>query len=122
MKIKIAVTLLLSHSLAFAAEDDALSGEEVARIANCMACHKVEARVVGPSYNDVARKYRAQISAAADQAAEEAQLKTYLYGKVKNGGVGVWGKIPMPANAHVKELDVHRIVDWIMSLPISPRP
>ena len=109
---------LLSVALcgAVCAEEEQLEGEPLAQKSNCMACHKVEARVVGPSYKDVSKKYLTQIREAEDQAAEEASVKDYLFSKVKKGGAGVWGQVPMPANVHVKDEDITRLVDWVLSL------
>jgi cytochrome c len=67
-----------------------------------MACHAVDKKLVGPAYQEVAKKY---------QAADEAKLVA----KVKAGGSGVWGTIPMPPNAAVKDEDVKTIVKWILA-------
>jgi len=72
---------------------------------NCTACHTVDKKVVGPSYKDVAKKYKGQ----ADAAAKLAE-------KVKKGGSGVWGPVPMPPNAAVPDGDIKKLVDWILSL------
>jgi cytochrome c len=71
--------------------------------ANCMACHGVDNRAVGPSFREVADKYRGTPGSAA-----------LLAGRVKNGGQGVWGQIPMPANATIPEDNIRRIVGWIL--------
>jgi len=70
---------------------------------NCMACHGVDNKLVGPSFRQVAEKYHGTPGAAA-----------LLAGRVKNGGQGVWGQIPMPANATIPEEDIRRIVGWIL--------
>jgi cytochrome c len=70
----------------------------------CMACHQVAAKVVGPAYKDVAAKYK------GDAAAVDALVK-----KVKAGGVGVWGQIPMPPNAAVSDEDLKTIVEWVLA-------
>jgi len=72
---------------------------------NCTACHTVDKKVVGPAYQDVAKKYKGQ----ADAAAKLAE-------KVKKGGSGVWGPVPMPPNAAVPDGDIKKLVDWILSL------
>jgi cytochrome c len=69
---------------------------------NCQACHTVDKKLVGPSYKEVAAKY------AGDSAAP-AKLEQ----KVKNGGSGVWGSIPMPPN-NVPDADVKTLVEWIL--------
>src|SRR5512133_3179864 len=79
--------------------------EDKARAAGCMTCHGIDKKIVGPAYKDVANKYR------SDKGAEAK-----LVAKVKNGGKGVWGDIPMPPNAHVKDEDIKSIVHWILSL------
>lgn len=71
---------------------------------NCMACHQVAAKVVGPSYKDVAAKYKGDAGAAAKLAE-----------KVKKGGAGVWGQIPMPPHPAVPEKDIQAMVKWILA-------
>ena len=83
----------------------ALAQEDLAKKHNCLACHSVDKKVVGPAYKDVANKYR------GDKGAEAK-----LIDKVKKGGVGVWGQIPMPPNSAVPDADVKKLVEWILSL------
>ncbi|MET0066703.1 MAG: c-type cytochrome [Candidatus Thiodiazotropha sp.] len=71
----------------------------------CSACHQVDNKVVGPAYKEVAAKYKGQ-EGAVDM----------LVAKVKAGGSGVWGPVPMPPNAHVSDEDIKTVVEWIMSL------
>lgn len=71
----------------------------------CSACHAVDKKIVGPAYQDVAAKYKGDAGAAAK-----------LVDKVKKGGVGVWGQIPMPPNAQIPDADVKNLVDWILTL------
>ena len=70
---------------------------------NCTACHSADRKIVGPSYNEVAAKYAGDSSAAAK-----------LEQKVKNGGSGVWGAIPMPPN-NVPDADLKTLVEWILA-------
>ncbi|MCG8018567.1 MAG: c-type cytochrome [Candidatus Thiodiazotropha sp. 'RUGA'] len=77
----------------------------VATTSGCMACHQVETKVVGPAYKEVAAKYK------GDAAALEM-----LVGKVKSGGVGTWGQIPMPPHAHVSDASIRTVVEWILSM------
>lgn len=81
------------------------ASEKLAQASGCMTCHAVDKKLIGPSYQDVAAKYRTVKGAEAD-----------LFKKVKAGSKGVWGQIPMPPNAHVKDDDVKAIVKWILSL------
>ena len=71
---------------------------------NCMACHAVDKKLVGPAYKDVAAKY------ASDKGAVDK-----LAGKVMKGGSGVWGAVPMPANAQVNEAEAKKLVAWILT-------
>lgn len=80
-------------------------GLELAKKNACMSCHQVDKKLVGPAYKDVAAKYR------GDKTAEAKLIK-----KVKEGGKGVWGDIPMPPNAQVKDEDIKAIVQWILAL------
>jgi cytochrome c len=70
----------------------------------CLSCHALDKKLVGPSYKDVAAKYRGQ--AGAEKTLAE---------KVKKGGVGAWGQIPMPPNAAVPDGDVNAMVKWILA-------
>ena len=79
--------------------------EALAKKYNCFMCHSVQAKVVGPAYKDVAKKYKGQPDAAAKLAAE-----------VKAGSTGVWGPIPMPPNAAVPDADIKALVAWILKL------
>ena len=72
----------------------------------CIACHAVDRKVVGPAFRDVAARYRDQQGAAQT-----------LEAKVKNGGAGVWGNIPMPPNSAAADADVREIVNWILTSP-----
>lgn len=94
---------LLLASGVFAASHAAAS-EKLAQSSGCMTCHTVDRKVIGPSYKEIAAKYRNDKSAEAN-----------LVKKVKSGGSGVWGPTQMPPNAHVKEDDIKAIVTWIMA-------
>jgi cytochrome c len=83
----------------------AMADEALAKSKNCMACHAVDKKVVGPAYKDVAKKYAGQKDAADKLAA-----------KVIKGGSGVWGPVPMPANAQVNDAESKKLVAWILSL------
>jgi cytochrome c len=83
----------------------AQSGEELIKKDGCTACHSVDKKIVGPAYKDVANKYRNDPKAAA-----------YLEQKVKKGGSGVWGPVPMPPNTQVSDADIKTIVNWVLSL------
>jgi len=78
---------------------------ELARSKNCIACHSVDKQVLGPAYKEVAAKY------AGDKEALARLTK-----KVREGGVGVWGQIPMPANPQVTEAEAQTLAKWVLSL------
>lgn len=85
---------------------DAKAAEALAQKSGCLACHSVEKKILGPAYKDVAAKYK------GDKTAEAK-----LIAKVKAGGSGVWGPMPMPANSpQVKDGDIKTIVEWVLSL------
>ena len=79
--------------------------EKLAGTKNCLACHSVNTQVVGPAFKDVAKKY------AGDKTAVDT-----LAAKVRAGGGGVWGAIPMPANPQVNEAESKKLVTWILGL------
>ena len=93
----LSVSALLSATPAFA--DLALATSK-----NCMACHTVDKKVVGPAYKDVAAKYKGD-KTAADKLAT----------KIIKGGSGAWGAIPMPANPQVSEADAKKLVAWVLA-------
>ena len=104
MKIAFVVCAAVA-GIAFTAPGKVAASEELAKKHNCLACHAVDKAGVGPAYKDIAKKYAGNAAAA----------KT-LEGKVKAGGVGVWGKIPMPPNDKVPDADIKALVTWILSL------
>jgi cytochrome c len=98
-------TSLILASLGLAiASAPALANEELAKKNACTACHAVDKKLVGPAYKDVAAKYKGNAGAEA-----------MLVEKVKKGGVGTWGQVPMPPNANVKDEDVKTLVKWVLS-------
>jgi cytochrome c len=98
-------TTALLLTVAALAATPALANEELAKKNACTACHAIDKKMVGPAYKDVAAKYK------GDKGAEAK-----LFEKVKKGGVGVWGQVPMPPNASVKDEDVKTLVKWILSI------
>ena len=102
--MKTLVTCLIISAGLLASAGNALASEALAKKYNCLACHAMDKKLVGPSYKDVAAKYKA-----------DAGAESKLVAKVKNGGVGVWGQIPMPPNAAVPDADVKTLVKWVLS-------
>src|ERR1035438_2627357 len=98
--------LVLAAGLIFVGNAIAADGEALAKKSNCTNCHDVEKKKVGPSFKEVAAKYK-------DDKSAQATLEK----KVRNGGGGVWGKMPMPVAAKsVSDEDIKSIVQWVLSL------
>jgi cytochrome c len=84
---------------------DAAAAQALAQKSGCLACHSVDKKIIGPAYKDVAAKYKGQ---------KDAEAK--LIDKVKKGGSGTWGPMPMPANSpQVKDDDIKTLVQWVLS-------
>lgn len=99
--------ILATVSLALACSANAADAEKAKALAqakNCLACHAIDKKLVGPAYTEIAKKYKGNKDAEA-----------MLAKKVISGGGGVWGTIPMPPNP-VKEDEAKLLVDWILSL------
>jgi len=97
----LAASLLLSGS---SYADAIAEGEALARKSDCFSCHQPKNKVVGPSYADVAKKYKGDAGAVAK-----------LVKKIKNGGSGVWGQVPMAAHPNMPDADVEKIVKWVLA-------
>lgn len=82
----------------------AMANADLAKAKNCMTCHAIATKVVGPAYKDVAAKYAGQ---------KDAEDK--LTQKVLKGGSGAWGAVPMPANPQVSEAEARTLVKWVLS-------
>jgi len=103
MKAAVLTIAFFFTGAALAAEPQA--AEALAKANGCLACHAIDKKLVGPSYKEIAAKYRNDKKAEAN-----------LVQKVKAGGKGVWGNVPMPPNGQVKDQDVRTMVQWILSL------
>ncbi len=104
MKLKRTLLALASVAAGFAVCAPAMADLQLATAKNCMACHAVDKKLVGPSYKDVAAKYAGQKDAAAK-----------LEAKVMKGGSGTWGPVPMPANPQVSADEAKKLVTWILA-------
>ena len=96
--------VLASMAAGLAVSTPALADLQLATAKNCMACHAVDKKVVGPAYQDVAAKYAGQKDAADKLAA-----------KIIKGGSGVWGPVPMPANAQVNPEEAKKLAAWVLA-------
>jgi cytochrome c len=83
----------------------ALADQALATAKNCMACHAVDKKLVGPAYKEVSAKYAGQKDAVDKLAV-----------KIMKGGSGVWGPVPMPANPQVTEADAKKLAAWVMTV------
>ncbi|HEX8615469.1 MAG TPA: c-type cytochrome [Telluria sp.] len=97
-------SLMLFTVLSALVSSSAMANADLAKAKNCMACHAVANKVVGPAYKDVAAKYAGQ---------KDAEAK--LVAKVLKGGAGAWGAVPMPANPQVSDAEAHTLVKWILA-------
>ena len=95
---------LLVAVLGLAATSPALADLALATSKNCMSCHAVERKVLGPSFKEIAAKYKDN-KGAADMLAT----------KIVKGGSGVWGAVPMPANNQVSEAEAKKLAAWVLS-------
>lgn len=94
---------LITLALALGVAAPAMADLALAKSKNCMACHAVDKKLVGPSFKDVAAKYASQQDATEKLAA-----------KIVKGGSGVWGPVPMPANAAVNDADAKKLAAWVL--------
>ena len=99
--LSMALFVLVAAGLA----GQAAASQELAKSKNCMGCHAVDRKMVGPAYKDVAKKYAGQKDAEAT-----------LVSHVLKGSKDVWGPVPMPANANVTEAEAKKLVAWVLSL------
>ena len=101
MKHALAACVVLAGLTAATA---AYANEKLAQSSGCMTCHGIDKKIIGPAYKDVAAKYRGNKGAEG-----------LLFKHVKEGSKGVWGDVPMPPNAHVKDEDIKTLVQWVLS-------
>ena len=97
------VAVMAAAGIVMAGQAQADAGADLAKAKNCLSCHAVDKKLVGPAYKDVAAKYKGDKGAAEKLAA-----------KVKAGGKGVWGEIPMPPN-NVTDDEAKKLVEWVLS-------
>ncbi|MBI2276689.1 MAG: c-type cytochrome [Dechloromonas sp.] len=98
-----AVHFTILFAVGLGVSGQALADEALAKAKNCMSCHSIDKKLVGPAYKDVATKYKGNAGAADKLAA-----------KVKTGGKGTWGEIPMPPN-NVTPEEAKKLVTWVLS-------
>lgn len=101
----ISPTAIALASVLSIASPMAIASEALAAKDSCTACHAKDQKLVGPAFKEIAKKY------AGDSDASEK-----LIAKVKKGGSGVWGSVPMPPNAQVSDADVKALVTWILKM------
>ncbi len=91
-------------ALTAGAASPAFANLELAQKKNCMACHAVDKKLVGPAYKEVAAKYAGQ-----------KDMVAHLAEKIQKGGTGVWGQVPMPANPQVSAEEAKTLATWVLS-------
>jgi cytochrome c len=94
----------LTALAAITSTTSAFANADLAQKKNCMACHAVDKKLVGPAYKDVAAKY-----------AKDKDAVAKLADKIIKGGSGVWGPVPMPANAQVSPDEAKKLAAWVMT-------
>lgn len=99
------VATAMAFSVGLLAAPGIQADQTLAQSKGCLACHQVDNKVVGPAFKDVAAKYKGDSGAAEMLAA-----------KVKKGGVGTWGQIPMPPQTTLSDEDTQTLVVWVLSL------
>lgn len=103
MSLKIS-SVLIASVLAVAGTTAAHASADLAKAKNCVACHATDKKLVGPAFKDIAAKY-----------ANDKDAVTKLTKKVREGGAGVWGQVPMPPNPQVSADEAATLVKWIMT-------
>jgi cytochrome c len=103
--MKLTMIPIAAAVLAISGVAQAQSAEDLLKKHACTACHAIDKKLVGPAYKDVAAKYRGN-----------AQAATMLMDKVKKGGVGNWGQVPMPPNPAVPDADIKTMVTHILAI------
>ena len=96
---------IVAAAVALVAAMPARANADLAQKKNCMACHALDKKLIGPSYKDVAAKYAGQKD-ATDKLAQ----------KILKGGSGVWGAVPMPANPQVSEAEAKQLAAWVLTV------
>lgn len=97
--------ILFAFALILFTTQNVIANEALAKSNNCLACHSVNNKIIGPAFKDISAKYKGDDGATAT-----------LTSRVKNGSAGVWGDMPMPPNAAISDSDVETLVNWILSL------
>jgi len=103
--MKIAAAVFAAAGLLAAGAVQADAGMDLLKKSGCTACHAIDKKLVGPAYVDVAAKYKGDAGAAAR-----------LFEKVKKGGSGVWGPVPMPPNPQVSDADLKTLISYVLAL------
>ena len=95
---------ITTFALIVMATSSVFASADLAKKNNCLACHAVDKKIVGPAYQDVAKKYAGQ-----------ADAETTLAKSIKAGGSGKWGPIPMPPQAQLSDADAKTLAAWVLS-------
>ena len=101
--MKLVYPLMAATLAAATLASPARANEDLAKKYQCLACHQLDKKLVGPAYKDVAKKYKGQADAPVKMAE-----------KIRKGSTGVWGPVPMPANDKVPEGDAKTLAEWVL--------
>jgi cytochrome c len=96
--------VLLAGTFGAVAHADVPGGLQIARSNACLGCHAVDRKLVGPAFNEIAARYKG-----------DPQALDKLSKKVKDGGSGVWGVIPMPSHPRMSDADIRTVVQWVLA-------
>jgi cytochrome c len=99
-----AIVIAAAAAIAFGS-NIAAADEALAKKSACMSCHQVAKKVVGPSYKDIAKKYKG-----------DAKAVDHLVTVIKKGGKGVWGPVPMPPHPQVSDENAKKLAEWVLSM------
>jgi cytochrome c len=97
--------ILLTLAATLISTTPVYADQALATAKNCMACHALDKKLVGPAFKDVASKY------AGDKSAVDK-----LASKIQKGGSGVWGPVPMPANTQVNDAEAKKLAAWVLTV------
>ena len=103
--MKINIPVLAMAAAALLVTGQAKASDDLAKKHNCLACHMIDKKSVGPAYKEVAKKYKGQADAVAK-----------LSDKIKKGGQGVWGPVPMTPHPNIPDADLRALAKWVLSL------
>lgn len=104
MNIKLILTSTALLSTLSMASVSAFANPQIAKANQCFACHSLDKKIIGPSYQDIAKRYKNDPGASIKIAE-----------RIRNGVVGVWGPTPMPAKPGISDADMNALIKWMLA-------